>query len=180
MNTEHSSQKSESAGLALVWAAGITFTILSILLFTGCATTQHCDPASPDYAACVAAAQRAEVQGWADDLEIIARDAVPLVLEKNPDERPVFERVVSELKRAEASPTISLETIRQILEDAKIKEIKAPEARAAITAGRLVIRRWIRRELEINNPEHARLIAGGLRQGIEDGLAVLGAPPEQD
>lgn len=156
----------------------ITSLIAALSILTGCVTPQHCDPASPDYEACVAAAKRAEVQLWADDIQDIMAEGVPLILGKNPDLRDEANTLLAELEVLEKSPTASIATLQEMLKRAGVDELESREGSFVITGTRIIIRHWIRRELAVEVPAHVRIIAGGLRRGLEDGLAVLGEAPK--
>jgi len=132
-----------------------------IALLGGCATTMN----------------QGDVALLAQDLRDIAREGTIYAVAENPEWRPNIELVRDQLQ-AQASGTnmLTFNSLLFTLQALPVKELKSSEARLAITSASIILRR-AGANADLGNVSDLKPIAGGLAEGISEGLGIVPALP---
>jgi len=129
--------------------------VLALLFFLpGCATTLN----------------QGDVALLSQDLRDLAREGTIYALAENPEWRPNIIVVRDQLHGlATTTNLVSFNSLLLTLQGLPVKELKTSEARLAITAASITLRR-VGRNVELGNIANLQPLAGGLDTGISEGL----------
>lgn len=106
----------------------------------------------------------------AQDLRDVAQAGTVYALAENPQWRTNIILVRDQLQNAATAPSpVTFDSLLGILQQLPVDELKSSEALLAITGARIVLRR-AGRNVELGNISNIQPLAGGLAQGMTDGL----------
>lgn len=128
-------------------------------LFTGCTSFQEFMDAD-------------RTERLASRLESVAFSGTVLVLRNNPGHQAIFEEVHEELVEQEGRDGLTYETLVGILRKLPIDELKGDDAFLYVEGGRAIFSPTGGEIIDLGQTgESIHVLAGGIRRGIERGLA---------
>ena len=165
------------------WLAPVLLLVaLVALLFcsVGCAhRVSQCDPnlmTPEEYAACVDLERQQVLQSWAARLQMLAEEGVPLAYEAlPPDKQDNFKRAIGDAVaglRALEGPTLNIDQLVVVLQQAGVSKLASKDARLAIAGGKLVLS-FVGTELSVKKPAEVELFRTALVLGFTNGLSEI-------
>lgn len=107
----------------------------------------------------------------AQDLKDVAREGTIYALTEKPEWRTNVIRARDQLSLFSTQPgPVTFDSMLEVLRQLPIEELKSTEARLAITAARITLRR-AGRNIELGDITNQKPLARGLAEGITDGLS---------
>lgn len=138
------------------------FALLALLATGGCATTGGMTDG--------------DIALLAEDLRDVAREGTIYALAEKPEWRPNIIVVRDQLGTLATSPgPVTFDSLLSIIQKLPLEELKSSEARLAITAARITLRR-AGRNVELGDIEKQKPLAAGLAAGITEGLNFSPSP----
>ena len=142
----------------LTTALALSAILLTVALFTGCASLQ-------------------KVNSHAIAAEIIAKDATFFSLKKHPEWSPYFEVARQDLDVLAKTEKVDVAALSEIVARLPIEELKNDEARLIIGDVGIILQNILPNDGTIIKEEHlnnVREVVIALRDGIKKGLSLRG------
>lgn len=114
-----------------------------------------------------------------NDIEELSYQAASIggaiALEQNPQYRAPMGKAYDELNRQMAGGTLTLDSLRGIMRELPVKELKSPLANLVVGNAIRLFRKSVNGQTEVNAEAALTSLAAGLRDGLGD---ALGKPRE--